>query len=71
MAAILNHLNLGHGGSKNAVFMEYLLNFACFPDLTQGKATIDKKSNNATLEEKVEINGEIYVLLLYLVILTW
>ena len=44
---------------------EYLLNSMCFPDLTQGKATIDEKNlrvvkDNATLEDKAEINGEMY-----------
>ena len=45
---------------------EYLLNFLCFPDLTQGKASIDKKNlqvekDNAALEDRAEINGEMYV----------
>ena len=43
----------------------YLLNFVYFPDLTQGKAAIDKKNlrveGNATLEDKAEMNGEMYV----------
>ena len=44
MAAILNHLQVGHGGSKIAVSRGYLLNFVCFPDITQIEATIDKKT---------------------------
>ena len=39
----------------------------CFPDLTQGEAAINEKNpqaegNNATLDVKAEINGEMYVL---------
>ena len=46
--------------------LEYLLNFMCFPDLTPGKATIDEKNlrvgnKKATLEDKAEIDGEMYV----------
>ena len=45
---------------------EYLLNFVLFPDLTQGAATINEKNlqvekDNATLEDKAEIDGEMYV----------
>ena len=44
---------------------EYLLNFVFFPDLTHGEATIYEKNlqvdgGNATLEDKAEINGEMY-----------
>ena len=47
-------------------FIKYLLNFVCFPDLTQGEATVDEKNlrvdkDNATLEDKAEIDGEMYV----------
>ena len=46
---------------------DYLLNFLCFTDLTQGEATINEKNlqvdkNYATLEDKTEIDGEMYVL---------
>ena len=39
---------------------EHLLNFMCFPDLTQGEATINEKNllvekDTATLEDKAEI----------------
>ena len=45
---------------------KYLLNFVCIPNLTQGAATIDVKklqveNDNATLEDRAEINGEMYV----------
>lgn len=45
---------------------DYLLKFMCFPDLTQGAATINKNNLkvediNVTLEDKAEINGEMYV----------
>ena len=47
---------------------DHLLNFVCFPDLTQGEATINKKNlrvekDKATLEDKTEMSGEMYVLL--------
>ena len=66
MAAILNHLKLGLGGNRSAVFRKYLLTLFLFPDLTQGEAVINKKSlqveiNLATLEEEAEVNGEMYV----------
>ena len=46
-------------------FREYLMNFVFFPDLTQGEATIYEKNlqvdgDNATLEDKAEIFGEMY-----------
>ena len=42
------------------------MNFVSFPDLTQGEATIDEKNlwvdeDNAALEDKAEMNGEMYV----------
>jgi hypothetical protein len=45
------------------IFVELL----CFPDLTQGEAAINEKNpqvegNDATLDVKAEINGEMYVL---------
>ena len=48
--------------------MEYLMNICAFPDLTQGEATINKKNlrvekDKATLEDKTEMSGEMYVLL--------
>ena len=44
------------------IFVEILI----FPDLTQGKAVINKKNlpvedNDATLEDEAKINGEMYV----------
>ena len=52
-------------------FREYLLNCLYFPDLTQGRASVDEKNlqveDIATLEDKAEMNGEMYVVLQYLV----
>ena len=50
------------------IFVELL----CFPDLTQGEAAINEKNpqvegNDATLDVKAEINGEMYVENLYFV----
>ena len=50
--------------------MDYLMNICAFPDLTPGKAIINEKNlpvdaKKATLMVQAEINGEMYVLHLF------
>ena len=63
MAAILDQLQLGLGGSGSATFCWIFVELICFPDLTQGKAVIDKKIYEVIYDEeiyKVIYDKEIY-----------